>query len=263
MRLLLLALVTTVGYAHADDWRTPKDSAMYAVQAQSTPEATGVPQIINGVPTTEYLAVADLHIQDSTGAYRCTGTLVSPSVILTAAHCIANTEGPFSVRASFFANGSTVSIDYYAVEYSIHPAYSFPFADLAMLLLEAPVAGITPVSLARWTPRPRTIGLIVGYGDDERGNTGVKKMGRVRLARCPKRVPPALHLKRGALSGSLCWRAPLVWQQDTCHGDSGGPLLVNGTLAGVTSGGDPDCLGRLSYDTNVVPFLSWIVRLLR
>jgi hypothetical protein len=51
MRLLLLALVTTVGYAHADDWHMPPESAMRAVQAQSSPEATGVPQIINGVPT--------------------------------------------------------------------------------------------------------------------------------------------------------------------------------------------------------------------
>ena len=29
-------------------------------------------------------------------------------------------------------------------------------------------------------------------------------------------------------------------------------------VAGVTSGGYPDCPGILSWDTNVVPFLPWI-----
>jgi hypothetical protein len=33
---------------------------------------------------------------------------------------------------------------------------------------------------------------------------------------------------------------------------------VKSALAGVTSGGYPDCPGILSWDTNVVPFLSWI-----
>jgi secreted trypsin-like serine protease len=63
--------------------------------------------------------------------------------------------------------------------------------------------------------------------------------------------------------GVVVRRQPRIWQQDTCKGDSGGPLLIGETLAGVTSGGDPDCLGLLSWDTNVVPFLPWIVSLLR
>ena len=132
-----------------------------------------------------------------------------------------------------------------------------------MLLLEAPVVGITPVPLATRKPRSRALGTIVGYGRDEAGNSGLKKMGTVRLARCPRRVPAGLGLWPGALTRSLCWRAPRIWQQDTCHGDSGGPLLIGGTLAGVTSGGDPKCLGLLSYDTSVVRFLPWIGSLLR
>jgi secreted trypsin-like serine protease len=90
---------------------------------------------------------------------------------------------------------------------------------------------------------------------------GVKQMGTVRLRRCPRRVP-ALGLQPGDLVRALCWRAR-PWEQDTCHGDSGGPLLVGGVLAGVTSGGDANCSGFLSWDTSVVPFRPWIVSLLR
>jgi hypothetical protein len=38
--------------------------------------------------------------------------------------------------------------------------------------------------------------------------------------------------------------------------------LIGNTLAGVTSGADPNCTGFLSWDTSVVPFLSWITSLL-
>ena len=76
------------------------------------------------------------------------------------------------------------------------------------------------------------------------------------MKKCPRTFAPA-GLFPGQLSRSLCWR-PKQRHQDTCQGDSGGPLLVKSTLAGVTAGGFPDCPGILSWETNVVPFLSWI-----
>lgn len=258
-RLLLFVLVTTVGYAHAADWRMLPDQAERAVpQARSAAEATAVPRIINGVPTSAFPAVAALEIWTSTGVGLCTGTLVSRSVLLTAAHCVA--DAPFAIGAFFFPNGSTQTV-YAVVGYAIHPEFNFPAADLAMLLLEAPVVGITPVPLAARKPRPRALGTIVGYGQDEVGNMGLKQMGTIRLARCPRRVP-ALDLPSGALARSVCWRTR-PGEQDTCHGDSGGPLLIGATLAGVTSGGDANCSGFLSWDTSVVPFLPWISSLLR
>jgi len=51
---------------------------------------------------------------------------------------------------------------------------------------------------------------------------------------------------------------------DTCSGDSGGPLIVNGAVAGVTSGGigTTGCPGQLSFDTNVARYRAWIARVL-
>jgi hypothetical protein len=39
-------------------------------------------------------------------------------------------------------------------------------------------------------------------------------------------------------------------------------LLVDGAVAGVTSGGYPHCHGRLSWNTNVALFRDWINALL-
>lgn len=258
MRLMLLALVATFGQAFAADWQMlPGSTATAVPQAQRSEEA-GVPRIINGIVTGGYPAVADLDILNAEGEFRCTGTLVSRSVILTAAHCVSTP--PLAIRAFFFPDGVTAT-PYDVVAYAKHPEFAFPFADLAMLLLEAPVVGVEPAPLASRKPRRRALGTIVGYGEDELGNMGIKEMGTVRLARCPRRFP-ALGLLPGALARSVCWRTR-AGQQDTCHGDSGGPLLIGGAVAGVTSGGDPDCTGMLSWDTSVVPFLPWISDLLR
>jgi secreted trypsin-like serine protease len=61
------------------------------------------------------------------------------------------------------------------------------------------------------------------------------------------------------LGKSLCWRQA-DQLHDTCSGDSGGPLIVNGAVAGVTSGGIGlmDCPSVLSFDTNVARYRSWI-----
>jgi len=257
-RLILLALIGTFGNAHAADWRPLPIPAVNALRARHASEGAGVPRVINGTPTADFPAVAALVIRDAGGESLCTGTLVSSSVILTAAHCVAG--GATAIRVFFFPNGDTEDA-YDAVAYAINPEFSFPFADLALVLLEAPVVGIAPAPLTSRKPRPRKLSTIVGYGEDALGNFGLKEMGTVRLAKCPKRFP-ALGLARGALARSLCWRAR-PGQQDTCHGDSGGPLLIGGSVAGVTSGGDPNCSGVLSWDTSVAAFLPWISGLLR
>lgn len=258
-RLMLLVLIGTFGNVYAADWHPLSiPTANAALQAQHAPEGAGVPRIINGAPTADFPAVAALVIRDAGGESLCTGTLVSRSVILTAAHCVAS--GATAIRAFFFPNGDTENA-YDAVAYAINPEFDFPFADLSVVLLEAPVVGIEPAPLASRKPRRRKLGTIVGYGEDAVGNLGLKEMGTVRLAKCPKRFP-SLGLERGALARSVCWRAR-PGQQDTCHGDSGGPLLIGGSVAGVTSGGDPSCSGVLSWDTSVASFLPWISGLLR
>jgi secreted trypsin-like serine protease len=215
-----------------------------------------VARIYNGTPTGEFPAVGGLLIMMPEGIALCTGTLIAPAVVLTAAHCFEN--GPSAATAIFFPNGSTQE-DHNAVAYAIHPNYRpgvLAYADIALVLLAEPVLSVAPMPVSSVAPRPRRKGLILGFGQDQSGRVGRKEMGSVKLKRCPRTFRPA-GLTRGQLSSSLCWR-PKRRGQDTCHGDSGGPLIVEGAVAGVTSGGFPDCPGRLSWDTNVAFFRPWI-----
>jgi V8-like Glu-specific endopeptidase len=250
--LVLVILGTSFTFG-AESWRSLPGQTSRSDAA----DGEGIAQIYNGVPTSDYPAVAGIAILNPDGTVAgCSGTLVSPSVVLTAAHCVAS--GPVAIRTVFFPGGG-VRASHDVVAYDIHPEYS-PFqlavADVAVLLLESPVAGVTPMPLVTKTPRAGKKGTIVGYGQDETGNFGLKEFGTVKLKRCPRTFAPG-GLSAGQLARSLCWR-PKKGGQDTCHGDSGGPLLVKSAVAGVTSGGYPECPGILSWDTNVVPFLSWI-----
>jgi secreted trypsin-like serine protease len=246
----LLSILLTAAIAGADGWQ------LLGGQTSATHVPAALTQIFNGVPTSDFPAVAGIAILNLNGSVAgCSGTLVSPQVVLTAAHCV--TSGPVAIRTVFFPGG--VETDYDAVALLVHPEFSpneLAVADIALLLLATPVAEVAPVALATRSPRAGKKATIVGYGRDETGTFGLKQFGSVKLRKCPRRFNPA-GLVAGQLARSLCWR-PRKKGQDTCQGDSGGPLLVNSALVGVTSGGFPDCPGTLSWDTNVVPFLSWI-----
>ena len=240
-----------------DPWRTFGRELARAGIGKTPP----APRIYNGTMTRDYPAVAGLVILSAGSVALCTGTLVSPSVVVTAAHCFDSS--PTRVVAGFFPDGVTEQ-DYDATASAQHPSYvpgRLAYADIGLLLLATPVQGVTPMPLAGAAPHRRRPGIIVGFGKDQLGMIGVKEMGTIRLRRCPRAFLPAGLLRR-QLSTSLCWR-PTPGGQDTCPGDSGGPLLVNGVVAGVTSGGYPDCPGVLSWDTNVALFRSWIDPLLR
>lgn len=218
------------------------------------------PHIVNGVLSADHPAVgALLWGSDPASAQMiCTGTLIGCRTFLTAAHCVEQASNPDWYHV-YFRHFGTVPVT--AVE--THPAYDYPFADLAVLELGESPDGISPLPLNRsGTPEEGTPGRIAGFGrtGGPAQDYGLFREGAVVVAACP---PEA------AASGSVCWRfeeplGPAGADSNTCQGDSGGPLLVadagGWAVAGVTSGGTAqDCLPPdASFDTDVFSYLDWI-----
>jgi len=205
-------------------------------------------RVVSGVPTDQFGSVGI--IGDRFGGF-CSGTLITPRDVATAAHCavgINNSDGRFSVEGMTYA---TTSIH-------VHPSYNdFTLNnDIAVFRLSRPITNIEPSPIFRGTPRVGQILTLVGYGaggtgaSGHTGDFGTKRVG----------VTPI----DGVEETLITWRFDDETESNTAPGDSGGAafLDVSGQyhLAGITSGGDrwDAGFGDNSFDTRVDSFADWI-----
>ena len=217
--------------------------------------------------------VALIAFYDATGRYRCSATLVSPTILITAAHCTSGTLGrtlvtfdsvlaeqppsPFPVAtdpSAGYTPQELAAAGYLSGTPLTHPEYS-DFTDLdnwndvGVIVLDEPVTTIAPALIApenflNSSAQPRlnkTIFEVVGYG------TEVRKP----VSGPQKPQPMSFPLLRRYTTSPGQTLTPQILQLNgnpndvrggggTCFGDSGGPVFLGGVLVAVTSYGYTD-----------------------
>jgi Trypsin len=212
----------------------------------STPPTSGTraDTVVSGTEAPDDVAVVALLARRArcTGeplTLLCTGALIAPDVVLTAAHCleIFGTDGAYEVFL-----GTTLLPEpepggrFVRVARAVrHPGYdrTSHAYDAALLRLARPV-GESPLPLPEPGRAPLEPGLparVVGFGDtkDASAPAGQRRQGSLRVT----------QVEAGAFRAGP---APAM----SCVGDSGGPVLVRGVegrevLVGVTASGDVAC----------------------
>ena len=209
-----------------------------------------IPRIINGTPTTAFESVGIVGTTQYGGV--ATGTLITPSHVLTAGHVGVLVTTP--TGGTFELNGQTYTTSHVYV----NPNYDSvtDTNDIAIYELSEAIEDVTPSAIFRGTPQVGDMLTLVGYGAGGNGTTGQDGTFGTKLTGTTTidEVTPT----------EIIWTFDNNSESDTAYGDSGGPayLLVNGEyyIAGTTDGGSSpnSLLGDVAYDTRVDAFASWI-----
>lgn len=221
---------------------------------QSTESTTAAP-IIGGTTDSTDTSVVALYAQTKTSGALCTASVVAPTVLLTAAHCVAPSEiGPgatFCALPSGNLNESTA--ERWAVKAThFDPAFDASRItnghDIAVVVLAEPVK-LTPLEVNQADIRSLVGSKVrlVGYGvNDGSAQTGAG------IKRSVNAVVDAVDDQLLQIGGN---------GKDTCQGDSGGPALttIGGkkVIVGVTSFGQAGCGGG-GYDTRVDRYAAFL-----
>ena len=189
----------------------------------------------------------------------CSGTLIAPTVFLTAAHCTAflEAEGISQVWVTFaptYDEDATTTAGLLAGSYVTHPEFGSGGAadthDIAVVLLQQAPVGITPAQLptaglldelrASHQLRSQTF-TAVGYGtvrEDKTGGPHALFFDAIRRYA----LQSALNLEKAWLLLSM---NPSTGSGGTCYGDSGGPHFLGGVesnlIVSITITGDAMC----------------------
>ncbi|MEC4015369.1 S1 family peptidase [Streptomyces sp. H27-D2] len=186
-------------------------------------------------------------IETPDGTQFCGGTLVAPTKVLTAAHCVKDAAAPLDLRiiGGRTDMGSTKGTVRHVASVKIHPKFAQNTLtyDAAVITLSAsmpyaplPVAGPQDTALYTFGKTAKTM----GWGRTTTDTPGTRLKSAV-LTLAPLKSCEPFTDPSESNAQKVCGVTAAGAHDSICRGDSGGPLVAGGKVIGVVSTGNQYC----------------------
>ncbi|XP_067616853.1 CLIP domain-containing serine protease B9 isoform X2 [Eurosta solidaginis] len=242
--------------------------------------------------------IAHINKTNNVISYRCAGSVVSESHILTAAHCVTNLVKDLQLShirigglalspnctVNSNANFSVAARSYQIAQVYVHPNYDQPpYAnDIALVKINVEAIGYTPICLppnvsnSVWDQLIGISAIALGWTANFGGNDSAVKP-TVRYLSLPIVNTTECAITYAEFNNPIVITPSQLCAQggpmnDVCQGDSGGPLMDDGTSGLINSDGRHSLLGIVAFGptkcgmsnipgvyTRVSSYLEWIM----
>jgi trypsin len=220
--LLATALLATLGGA---------SSLAFASTAAIAPSAEFSTRIVNGVDVADGNYEFVVMLRDRSNRQQCGASLVAPTLLVTAAHCVpVLAQGSAVVGRTDMTDVTRGTVHRFANIF-VHPGFDEKMRnDLAFIELSEPVLGVEPIGIVPTQHVDALAGFpatVAGWGALREEGGSPNRMQEVEVdidssARCAQAYPAS---SRDPFDPETMFCASRPGK-DSCQGDSGGPIFL-------------------------------------
>lgn len=224
-------------------------------------------RIVNGTAIEIHKVPYQVSLQQfSKKNHFCGGSIISPNIVVSAAHCFRMVKAN-DIRIRLGSSNNNHSGELVKVEkLLVHEKFAesgFSY-DVALLKLATPVrrsSNLQFIELARNLPPKGAELLISGWGTTcHLGCNQTQTLMGVHVAYIDRETCGSSQYEYGNMIDETMICAYTIYK-DSCQGDSGGPLVYNNQLVGIVSWGKGCAnVGHPGVYTDVTVVRGWILR---